>query len=71
MKRSLFACALMGAIALASLPAFAGEISEYKGIEVTDLPGLTVTPHVAPHAQPHLTHGKMISSAKHPPKKTL
>jgi hypothetical protein len=49
----MFACGLMGAIALASLPAFAGKVSVYNGIEVAELPGLTVTPYDDPTAQPH------------------
>jgi hypothetical protein len=53
MKYSLFACAFMGAIVFASLPAFAGQFSAGDGKEVADLPGLTVTPYDDPNAQPH------------------
>jgi hypothetical protein len=53
MTSSLFTRPLLGAIALASLPAFAGKVSIYNDVAVTDLPGLTVTPYGVPYAQSH------------------
>jgi hypothetical protein len=53
MRTSLFACGLIAAISLASLPAFAGKVPVQNGIEVTNLPGVTVTPYDDPNAKPH------------------
>jgi hypothetical protein len=53
MRTSLFACALAGTMAFAPLPVFAGKVPVSNGIEVVNLPGVTVTPYDNPNAQPH------------------